>query len=246
MSIYRRMLARELPVTLRQLLAIEPKLLAAKQLENFQRRAELQTGDIQVLHRLGLSSIAAEHWGKAIHYLSSALEIHPSHIPSRLALALAYEGLSQHAHAAGQLDEILAMNPITSSVATDTILTASGLCWERAGNLRLAMNRYEDALLQRPMNRFATNRLVAIHLASGHLTAAALRLSRGLDYRPTDLAARICLGHVLQLAGRHAEAANEYEKALHLEPESAMPTLELAQTMDLVENGTEAISLLKK
>src|ERR1051325_4745515 len=234
MSIYRRMLARELPVTLRQLLAIEPKLLAAKQLENFQRRAELQTGDIQVLHRLGLSSIAAEHWGKAIHYLTSVVEIHPSHIPSRLALALAYEGLSQHAHAAGQLGEILAMNPITSAVDTDTILTASGLCWERAGNLRLAMNR------------FATNRLVAIHLSAGHLSAAALRLSRGLDYRPTDLGARICLGHVLQLAGRHDEAATEYEKALRLEPESAMPTLELAKTMELIENGTEAIGLLKK
>src|SRR5438067_5346349 len=81
MSIYRRMLARELPITLLQLLAIEPKLLASKQLENFQRRAELQTGDIQVLHRLGLSSIAAEHWGKAIHYLTTAVEVHPSHIP---------------------------------------------------------------------------------------------------------------------------------------------------------------------
>ena len=246
MSIYRRMLGRELPLTLRQLLAMEPKLLAGKQLENFERRAELQVGDVQVFHRLGLSSIAAEHWGKAIHYLTGATEIHPSHIPSRLALALAYEGLGQHAHAAAELDSILALNPVTSAVDTDTILCASGLSWERAGNLRLAMNRYEDALLQRPMNRFASNRLVAIHLASGHLTAAALRLSRGLDYRPNDLAARICLGHVLQLAGRHAEAAAEYEKALRLEPESAMPTLELAQTMELVENGTEAIPLLTK
>lgn len=246
MSIYRRMLGRELPCTLRQLLAIEPKFLGAKQLEVFERRAELAAGDVQVLHRLGLSSIAAEHWGKAISYLNSAVEIHPSHIPSRLALALAFEGLSQHAHAAAQLDAILAMNPVTASVDTDTILCASGLCWERAGNVRLAMNRYEDALLQRPMNRFASNRLVAIHLSSGHLTAAALRLSRGLDYRPTDLAARICLGHVLQLAGRHDEAATEYEKALHLEPESAMPTLELAKTMELVENGPDAIGLLKK
>jgi tetratricopeptide (TPR) repeat protein len=108
------------------------------------------------------------------------------------------------------------------------------------------MNRYEDALLQRPMNRFASNRLAALHLASGHLTAATLRLSRGLDYRPNDLAARVCLGHVLQLAGRYAEAASEYEKALRLEPESAMPTLELAQTMELVENATEAIGLLEK
>src|SRR4051794_9985479 len=115
MSIYRRMLGRELPCTLRQLLAIEPKSLGAKQLEVFERRADLAGGDVQVLHRLGLSSIAAEHWGKAISYLTSAVEIHPSHIPSRLALALAYEGLSQHAHAAGQLDAILAMNPVTAS-----------------------------------------------------------------------------------------------------------------------------------
>src|SRR5215212_5448757 len=62
MSIYRRMLGRELPLTLRQLLAIEPKLLPGKKQEAFERRIEFLTGDVQVLHRLGLSSIAAEHW----------------------------------------------------------------------------------------------------------------------------------------------------------------------------------------
>ncbi|HEV8292320.1 MAG TPA: hypothetical protein VGP94_10365, partial [Tepidisphaeraceae bacterium] len=182
MSIYRRMLGRELPCTLRELLAIEPKRLAGRQLDLFERRAELGSADIQILYRLGMSSIAREHWGKAIGYLSGAVEIHSSHIPSRLALALAYEGLGQHQQAAGQLDAVLALNPVTGSVDSDTVLCTSGLCWERAGNLRLAMNRYEDALLQRPMNRFASNRLVALHLASGHLTAAVLRLSRSLDY----------------------------------------------------------------
>src|SRR5207237_1018194 len=76
MSIYRCMLGRELPLTLRQLLAIEPKSLPGKKQEAFERRIEFLTGDVQVLHRLGLSSIAAEHWGKAIHYLTSAIEIH--------------------------------------------------------------------------------------------------------------------------------------------------------------------------
>jgi tetratricopeptide (TPR) repeat protein len=245
MSIYRRMLGRELPCTLRQLLAIEPKKLTAKQEELLTRRAHVG-GDLQSLYRLGFSSLAQERWGLAIGILSSALEQHPSHIPSHLALAIAYEGLSQHDKAAGHLDEILALNPVTGSVDTDSILCASGLCWERAGNLRLAMHRYEDAIIQRPMNRFATNRLVALHLASGHLTAAALRLSRGLDFRPNDLAARICLGHVLQLSGRFKEAAEEYEKALSLEPEAAMPTVELAQTLEMVEDGSAAIGLLKK
>ncbi len=39
MSIYRRMLGRELPCTLRQLLAIEPKKLSAKQEDLLTRRA---------------------------------------------------------------------------------------------------------------------------------------------------------------------------------------------------------------
>jgi len=42
------------------------------------------------------------------------------------------------------------------------------------------------------------------------------------------------------------EAAAEYEKALSLEPEAGMPTVELAKSLDLVENGSEAIGLLKK
>src|SRR5213075_1540668 len=183
MSIYRRMLGRELPCTLRQLLAIEPKKLTTRQQELLTRRASIG-GDVQSFYRLGFSHLAQDQWGAAIGYLTSALELHPSHIPSHLALAITYEGLAQHDKAAAQLDEILALNPVTGAVDSDTILCASGLCWERAGNVRLAMHRYEDALLQRPMNRFASNRLVAVHLASGHLTAAALRLSRSLDFRP--------------------------------------------------------------
>jgi len=245
MSIYRRMLGRELPCTLRQLLAIEPKELTAKQEALLTRRIQI-SGDVQLLYRLGFSSLAREQWGAAIGFFTSALELHPSHIPSHLALAIAHESLAQHERAAAGLDQILALNPVTSSIDSDTILCASGLCWERAGNLRLAMHRYEDALIQRPMNRFATNRLIALHLAGGHLTAAALRLSRGLDFRANDLAARICLGHVLQLSGRYAEAAAEYEKALSLEPDAAMPTLELAQTLELIENESHAIPLLKK
>src|SRR5215211_1859152 len=104
MSIYRRMLGRELPCTLRQLLGLDPKALTARQLDVFERRVQLATGDVQMLHRLGMSSVAREHWGKAISYLSAAVEIHPSHIPSRLALSLAYEGLGQHQHAATHLD----------------------------------------------------------------------------------------------------------------------------------------------
>ncbi|HEV8607729.1 MAG TPA: tetratricopeptide repeat protein [Tepidisphaeraceae bacterium] len=246
MSVYRRMLARELPCTLRQLFALEPRKLPAKQLDLLIRRGSVGRADVPSLHRLGMSHIAAEQWGAATQYLSSAIEIHPSHIPSRLALAIAYEGLAQHNLAAAQLDAVLALNPITGPVDSDTLLCASGLSWERAGNLRLAMHRYEDALLQRPTNRFASNRLIALHLASGHTTAVALRLSRSLDNRPNDLAARICLGHVLQLAGRHTQAATEYEKALRLEPDAVLPTLEMAQALQLIENGGQAIGLLKK
>src|SRR6266487_3779161 len=147
MSIYRRILGRELPCTLRQLLALEPKALTGRQLDVLERSAELGTAEVQNLYRLGMSSIAREHWGKAISYLSTAIEVHPSHIASRFALALAYEGLGQHQQAAAQLDAVLALNPVTNSIDSDMVLSASGLCWEHAGHVRLAMNGYEDALL---------------------------------------------------------------------------------------------------
>src|SRR3954467_12922292 len=120
MSIYRRMLGRELPCTLRQLLAIEPKKLPTKQKDILVRRVAV-SGDVQSLYRLGFSHLAADQWGAAIGYLSTALELHPSHISSHLALAITYEGLGQHHKAAAQLDEILALNPVTSSIDTDTI-----------------------------------------------------------------------------------------------------------------------------
>src|SRR5882724_7347811 len=103
MSIYRRMLGRELPCTLRQLLAIEPRKLSAKQEDILIRRASVG-GDIQSLYRLGFSHLAADQWGAAIGFLSAALEAHPSHVPSHLALAITYEGLGQHHKAAAHLD----------------------------------------------------------------------------------------------------------------------------------------------
>src|SRR5688572_20931945 len=166
MSVYRRMLGRELPCSLRQLLALEPRKLTARQEELLSRRASLGRADVQSLYRLGMSYLSLDLWGMAVRHLSAAIELHPSHIPSRLALAAGHEGLGQHELAAAQLDAAMALNPVTNSIDNDTLLCASGLSWERAGNLRNAIGRYEDALIQRPTNRFASNRLVAIHLAA--------------------------------------------------------------------------------
>src|SRR5258706_4130701 len=102
MSIYRRMLGRELPCTLRQLLAIEPRKLSAKQEDILIRRASVG-GDIQSLYRLCLSHPAPDQSGAAIGFLSAAREAHPSHVASHLALASTYVRLGPHHQAAAQL-----------------------------------------------------------------------------------------------------------------------------------------------
>jgi len=136
------------------------------------------------------------------------------------------------------------MNPVTSAVDTDTDFVRFRLCWERAGNTRLAMHRYEDALLQRPMNRFARQSSGGLHLASGHLTAAALRLARSLDYRPNDLAARVAFGHVLQVSGRYAEARRNMRRRCRWSRRRGCRRWS-GQKPRSVENGSEAIAAQK-
>src|SRR5437773_2625079 len=135
MSVYRRMLGRELPCTCRELLGLEPRKLSFRQEELLARRIAMGSADAGVLYRVALSHIANEQWGAAIRLLASALELDHSHVPSRLALAVAHEGVGQHELGAKNLDSILT----SDAIDPDTILCAAGLAWERAGNLRLAM-----------------------------------------------------------------------------------------------------------
>lgn len=251
MSVYRRMIGRELPCTVLDLLGIDASALDAGKGEQLQTLAELGQADAKALYRLGCSELAAGKLGLARKWLGEALSRDPDLLAARLMLAGVYDLLAQHDQAAAQIDAILAMDsgPLAQEAGPWSryrLLCAVGFSLEREGQWEQAKARYVMALSAKATDLFAVHRLTAIHLAHGELGEAASCLRQILQQQPQDQAARVCLGHLLQLTDRREEAIWEYEQALCLEPDTWELPLEVASKLQMMESTEEAIGVLEK
>ncbi len=251
MSVYRRLVGRELPCSVLHLLNIPVVKKDAGKRDLLAELAALGQADSADLYHLAQFHLATHQWGLARKRLIESLLKRPGFVPARLALAGACDLLGQHAQAAEHLDTVLAVMLAANDWQADrwsryTLLCAAGFCLERAGQSQAAQGRYAMALASKPTDLFAAHRALAIHLAHGNLDQAATALREVLRVHPADQTARICLGHALQLTGHSAEAVWEYEQALCLEPDSWELPVEMARQLQLVENTDEAIGLLER
>jgi tetratricopeptide (TPR) repeat protein len=241
------MLGRELPCGIWELLNFPIPQPAADEREKLTQRLELGRASADDLYQLGLCHLAAGELGLARRTLSQAIKRQPSCPAARLALAGTYEALAEHYQAAIQIEAVLAgPSGETDEVPRESLLSAAGLAWERSGHWRLAVTRYRDVIAHQPGDPFAHHRLVAIELAHGRLSDAAVHLRSLLNHHPADQTARVCLGHLLQRQRRYAEAAWEYEQALCLEPDSWELPLEAARQLQLSDSSIETIQVLEK
>lgn len=256
MSAYGRMLGRELPCNLLDLLGIRPLPLPGAKHEQLCAQVESGCDFPDVLYRLGLSHLGRQELGLARQRLDEAVAAKPQFLQARLALAAACDLLAQHAAAAKQVENVLAdmpasaqeaaFSPVNESAAPRyTLLCAAGFSFERIGEWQLAAERYREALTHNPSDMFARHRLAAICL-SHNLVAEAIEHHQAiLEQLPQQQAIRVSLAHLLQMAGRHQEAVWEYEKALCLEPDSWELESELADELNAAGNSDEAIAHLE-
>lgn len=242
MSVYRRILGRELPCSIFDLLQIAALPLTAEVHESLLRRCAVGEPKAADLHRLGLSHLARQEPGLARMRLAEAVLRKPHSAELRIALAAANELLADHAAAAAELEAAL---DCESSHSVE-LHCAAGLCLERAGQPGAAAEHYRTATVEQPGNLFALNRLSAIQLAAAHPVEAALTLLEILKHHPAERSARVELAHLLQLDGRPSEATWEYEQALCLEPDSWELPIEVASQIQQANGSTEAIALLQR
>ncbi|MGA2501902.1 MAG: tetratricopeptide repeat protein [Tepidisphaeraceae bacterium] len=247
MSVYRRMSGRELPCGLGELLCIQPASLEDAEHQRLADRCTLGQITLSEMYLLASSHLALDEPSLAAQRVAGVLRKHVDDGRLRLVLAMAMEALGRHDRAAEHIGQILA----DAATAWDrlppraVLWCAAGLEHERAGAWRSAVRRYTEALRLTPAELFAHHRLVAIYLAHGQFSQAALHLRAILKQAPADKTARVCLAHLLQLAGRHEEAVWEYEQALCLEPDSWDLPAEAA--WDLIQSeGEGAIAILEK
>ncbi len=247
MSVYRRMIGRELPCGMQELLAVQPAELPPQDKDRLLDRTLLGQATPSETYLLANSYLASNEPGRAARCLTHVLNQQADDGRLRLALALAFEAMGRHDRAADQLGKILLASNTTWEhlPPKPAIYCAAGLQYERAGAWRSAIRRYTEALSLSPQEAFARHRLTAIHLAHGRFAQAGLHLRAILKHSPADKTARVCLAHLLQLAGQHDLAVWEYEQALCLEPDSWDLPADIAQ--DLIQSAGEgAIAILER
>ncbi|HEX2971175.1 MAG TPA: tetratricopeptide repeat protein, partial [Tepidisphaeraceae bacterium] len=251
MSVYSRIVGRELPCNLLSLLDAPLAELEASEHLGMVDLAELGQLDAQGLQRLGQSHMARGELGLARHRFEEALSQWPGYVEARLALAATFDLLAEHEQAEKQIDAILAALPkgdqeISRRPSRYVLLCAAGLCLERMGRWQEAKSRYALATADRPTDLFALHRLAAIHLTHDELHEACGCLREILTIQPQDQASRVCLAHLLQQTRKNAEAVWEYEQAVCLEPDSWEMPLEAMSKLHTTENSDEALGLLEE
>jgi len=116
----------------------------------------------------------------------------------------------------------------------------------QAGCLAEAAQRGEETLRREPAHHGARQLLGALHVQHGKIETGLALLAAAVAAKPEDPEARNNFGVALQAAGRHAEAAAEYEKALKRRPGYAVALNNLGSALDALGRGEEAIARYRK
>jgi tetratricopeptide (TPR) repeat protein len=240
------MLGRQLPCSLLDLLGVKPLPLPSPVHDDLADRVSRGERYPDLLYKLSLSHLGRQELGLARKYLLIAVELKPSYVAARLALAAVCDLLAQHSQAVEHLDALAGIN--SPNLDQATLACAAGFCLERVGDPTAAATRYEQALAADPqaMELFAHYRLAAIHLATNQLEKAVAHHKAILEIEPQEQAVRTSLAHLLQILGRHKEAVWEYEKALCMEPDSWELQLELADQLGRMGDGERAVAHLQR
>jgi tetratricopeptide (TPR) repeat protein len=247
MGVHQYMLGRELPSTVLDLLHIRLMALPGTTHDVLVQQVESGRAYPDVLYRVGLSHLGRQELGLAKRRLGEAVAQKPNYTAARLALAGVCDLLAQHNEAVEQIDAAIALGtpPVETKVTEYHLLCAGAFCLERVGSPDAAAERYQQALKHDAQDLFAHHRLAAIYLAHNQLENAVAHHRAILNAEPQEQAVRTSLAHVLQLLGRHKEAAWEYEKALCLDPDNWDLQLEVADQFERMGNSDAAIDRLQ-
>jgi len=237
-SVYLRILGRELPCDLADLLDLDHQMAAACQAESPSPRGASD------FWRQGLMHIRRGELGLARARLSAAVADDPALLDARLALAAVHDALGRPQDAVPQILATLA-DPYH---ATDTapLLCAAGFALERAGRWREAVAQYGVAMADDASNTFARSRLAAIFIAQGALADAMSVLRHTVQHEPNDQTSRLALAHLLYLAGGYEQALSEYDLAAR--PLSSLWDIAPETARELLSAGEEptALQLLRR
>lgn len=188
-----------------------------------------QTAGIDTLHQrcqenpdwpdlqfqLGVAYLRAVQLDEAIDHLRQACHRKPDYLAARLALASAYVDKAMMPDALEQLELANQNQP-----GELPILFAMGFCYEKLGDHHKAQEYYTDVITSDGGFLPARERLAAIAVATEDVENAIVQYEQLREMEPQKLWVRTALGHLYYRAGRYADAVEEYECAIAMEPEN--------------------------
>ena len=206
--------------------------------------------EVEVSFRAGQAALREGDYARATEEFKKVLTLDPSLLEAEVNLGLAYQGLLQYDLAARHLDKALRERP--NLVSLNVVV---GMDYIKLGSPEKASPFLQRALKLDPSNRDAHEAAALYHLSQENFQAAAVEFRKisdldsdkaeawfKLGHEYLDLAARLAyrgarlyresawghrfLGDILFERDRWEDAAQEYRKALAIEPrQSGLHTL---------------------
>lgn len=141
---------------------------------------------------------------------------------------------------------LLAMTPLLGHAGSESYNNyLHGLLAERKGDLSTAALDYQKAVELDPDALEVYRDLAQLDLRTGHTEAALHAAQRVRDLAPAESSSFLFLGHVYVARGDLAMAAQEYEKALELDPQNEKALENLANYYSNI-NPKKALSYYKR
>jgi tetratricopeptide (TPR) repeat protein len=206
---------------------------------------------------LGKVALARHHYEDAVHYLEEALGSSPGSARLRQPLAMAYQGLGEHAKAEENLRQFVVggMEPgivdpvadaLDAKVAASHALVRRGQRFGKVGRFDLAEPAFRAAVEADPSNADAVANL-GISLANlGRIKEAQRRLSESLSLDDANALAHFSLGVVLDRQGLDQPAMEQYEAALERDPTNVQASVYLADAKMRVGLAEDAAALYQR
>lgn len=175
---------------------------------------------------------------RAVRRFADALKAHPEDIDLHYLRAQLFYRLSQFDSAAVQLRilgdsmENRQMKRMTVYVSRATILYAEGRANAEHGDSAAARQAYERALAEDLAFYMASVRLAGHALATRDTAAALRHFAHAITVQPADAPLRFYYGVILSNRNQRREAAEQYMRAIEINPYYAPPYVHLGRLLE--------------
>ncbi len=193
-------------------------------IEPYERLAELEPGDLDILLTLGNLYLEVHRPEEAVQVYQRALLIEPEASDGTLTKADALAAAGQLAEAICTLERLVEKYP---GLAPFHLRLAD--LYAQAGDDERAVVQYRTALETQPGFLEATVKLGTQHMRQGRLVDAAVTFNRAVELNDRLIGAFAGLGVAQHACGRTQEAQTSFDLAAGLEPSSTLLYSEAAR-----------------